>query len=438
MLDELPAPNLWSEIEARAVATQRLSNRTYPFALIGAVLLLLAMIWAVGPLGSGGAGVPVQTVSPAASTSPSPTPRPAAPGRWTATASMIQARHGHTATLLPDGRVLVAGGLGADTGLASAELYDPRTMSWTATGTMVQGRAWHSATLLTNGTVLVVGGTSVVGTAPGTDLELASAELYDPRTGSWTTTTSMAEARSGPAVVLLPDGRVLAAGGWGSTAPFGPKLASAEVYDPVSGTWTPTAPMGDARHGQVAALLPSGIVLVAGGYNDSVRLASAELYDPATGTWTPTGSLPEPFNTDTAILLATSHVLIAGGDVPSGPGAIGSAHAALYDPVTGTWTTTGPLYTPRLAHTATLLPDGRVLVSGGRVNGGPTAGTFASAELYDPVTGTWAASGDMTVTRSGQTATLLLDGQVLIAGGASGTEGDVLASAELFALLGGS
>jgi N-acetylneuraminic acid mutarotase len=248
----------------------------------------------------------------------------------------------------------------------------------------------------------------------------------------------MAEARSGPSVALLPDGRVLAAGGWGSTERFGPKLASAELYDPASGTWTPAAAMRDARHGSASILLPSGMVLVAGGYNDSARLASAELYDPATGTWNRTGNLPEPFGTDTVILMANGMVLIAGGDVPRGGGAIGSAHAAVYDPTSGTWTLTASMTTARLQPAAVLLPDGRALVSGGRVNGGPTSGTFASAELYDPVTATWRAIGNMTVARSGQTATLLLDGRVLMVGGVTGTVSEVLASAELFALVGGS
>lgn len=372
--------------------------------------------------------VPRAGVGPAASASPWPAAVATAPA-WTATGSMLEARAGHSATLLPDGRVLVAGGLVAGAGLASAELYDPRTGSWTATGSMIQGRAWHTATLLRNGTVLVTGGLSTASTTPGADIELASAELYDPRTGSWTAAGSMTEARSGPSVALLPDGRVLVAGGWASTEPFGPKLASSELFDPATGTWTATGNMTERRHGHSATLLPNGTVLVAGGY-DGGRSATAELYDPITGTWTSTGSLPEPFLGHAATLLPDGTVLVVGGDAPSGGGAVGWAHAAVYDPATGTWTVTGSMITPRLAHSATLLPDGRVLVSGGKAYGGPSAGLSRDAERYDLVAGTWTATGDMIRARAGHTATLLPDGRVLVAGGSS--DGMTNDSAELY------
>jgi len=238
------------------------------------------------------------------------------------------------------------------------------------------------------------------------------------------------EARSGPAVALLPDGRVLVAGGWGSTARFGPKLASSELFDAAARTWTTTGSMAEQRHGHSATVLPNGTVLVAGGY-DSVRSATAELYDPISGTWTSTGSLPEPFLGHSHVLLPNGTVLIAGGDVPSGPGAAGSAHAAVYDPAMGTWTMTGRMNTARLGQAASLLFDGHVLVSGGKVDGGLTAGTFASAERYDPATGTWTPVADIIAARSGHTSTLLPDGRVLVAGGADGN-GDPLASAELY------
>ena len=401
-------------------------SKLVPVGLILGVVAVVALLQIVPRTG----------VGPAASASPSAAAVATAPA-WTATGSMVTPREGHTATLLQDGRVLVAGGLVVDTGLASAELYDPRTGSWTATGSLIQGRAWHTATLLQNGTVLVTGGLSTASTTPGADIELASAELYDPRTGSWTAAGSMTEARSGPSVALLPDGRVLVTGGWASTEPFGPKLASSELFDPATGTWTATGSMTDRRHGHSATLLPNGTVLVAGGY-DSGRSASAELYDPITGTWTYTGSLPEPFLGHSDILLLNGTVLIAGGDVPSGPGAIGSAHAAVYDPDIGTWTATGSMNTARLAHAGTLLPDGRVLVSGGRFNGGRQSATYASVELYDPATRTWTAIADMTAARSGHTATMLPDGHLLVVGGVSDSAGHPLASAELLASTGGS
>jgi N-acetylneuraminic acid mutarotase len=238
----------------------------------------------------------------------------------------------------------------------------------------------------------------------------------------------MTEARSGGASTVLPNGRVLVAGGWGSTERFGPKLASAELYDPVTGTWTATGSMSATRHGHSATLLPSGMVLVAGGY-DVDRLASTELYDPVTGIWTASGRLPEPFLGHIAVQLPNGTVLIAGGDVPSGSGAVGSAHAAFYDPATRTWTMVASMHTPRLAHSAVLLPDGRVLVMGGQKIGSPYT-AFASAEVFDPAAGTWTAIPDMTQARSGHTATLLPDGRVLVASGFG--DGDTLASAELY------
>lgn len=365
---------------------------------------------------------------PSTSASASATPSQSAAPAWTATGSMIEARFSHTATLLADGRVLVAGGLSGGKGQASAELYDPRTGIWTATGSMLTGRGAHTAKLLGDGTVLVIGGISVTG-GPGADIELASAELYDPGTGSWTATGSMAVARARGASTVLPDGRVLVAGGWGSTERFGPKLASAELYDPFTGAWTATGSMTQARDGHSVTVLPDGMVLVAGGYVNA-RLASAELYHPVSGIWTATGSLPEPFLGHTDLLLPNGTVLIAGGDVPSGPGALASAHAALYDPATGTWTAIASMGTPRLELSGVLLPDGRVLVMGGQVSGGPDPAPIGSAEVYDPATQTWMAIAEMSQARSRHTATLLPDGRVLVAGG--GARGDALASAELY------
>jgi N-acetylneuraminic acid mutarotase len=243
----------------------------------------------------------------------------------------------------------------------------------------------------------------------------------------------MTEARHAPAV-LLSDGRVLVAGGWGAGQIFGPKLASAELYDPVTGTWTATGSMAQRRDGHSATVLANGTVLVAGGY-DYDRFASAELYAPATGTWAITGRLPEPFGPDTAVLLLDGRVLLAGGDVPYGPGAAASDHSALYDVATGTWTLGQPMTQPRLAGAGVLLADGRVLVMGGRQDGLPTTATFSSAEVYDPVTGTWSVTAAMTAARSGASATLLLDGRVLVVGGVDDRgQGEPLASAELYAL----
>lgn len=354
--------------------------------------------------------IPPSSVAPSQSLQPVPPTAPAALGTWAGTGNMITPTYLARAILLSDGTVLVAGGSVGTEVRSSAERFDPVSGSWTATGRMHQARAGHSATLLPNGTVLVAGGYLTSRTQP--EQMLASAELYDPAAGTWTLTGDMNQARAGHTATPLPDGRVLVAGGPGNTA---------ELFDPVTGTWAAIADMTDARAGHTATLLPDGRVLMAGG-------TSAELYDPITDSWTATGDLNEGYYGHTATLLANGLVLIAGGDVPRGPGARAWPHAALYDPALGTWTVTASMITPRLVFAATLLPDGRVLVTGGRENGAGNSPLIGEAELYDPATGTWTATASMRQARSGHTATLLPDGRVLVSGG----DGALSISAEIY------
>jgi hypothetical protein len=337
-------------------------------------------------------------------------------GTWTPTGS-----HAHagfivqTATLLPQGKVLVAGSYPVViyhpyphvSYVASAELYDPASGTWAVTGIPVTGISSHTATLLPSGEVLVAG---------------ASAELYDPASGTWSATGSFGTARDDYTMTLLPNGKVLVSGGFNSVA-----LASAELYDPARGTWNATGSLHTARHFHTATLLPNGKVLVAGGADvGGIPLASAELYDPASGTWTTTGSLATARFLHTETLLPNGKVFVAGGeDLLPYPQA--STRAELYDPVSGTWTTTGSLNTARsYGDTATLLPNGKVLVAGGT----NSTGRLASAELYDPASGTWAGTGSLVTARSDHTAALLPDGNVLVGGG-FGSSGP-LASAELY------
>ena len=386
-LDSLRAPDLWSEVEARAMAGERKRVRSQPWALIAVVLLLGLLVGGIVLVGSG-------------------ILRPARPSVWTVTGSMVEPRVRHTATLLPDGRVLAVGG-GQFNGffdLASAELYDPITGAWSATGTMAEVRWGHTATLLPDGTVLVAGG-EISGNSPA----LASAELYDPRSGTWSSVGAMIEARRSHTATLLPSGRVLVAGGYNADG----ELASAELYDPATKSWTATGAMLTGHLVHTATLLQNGTVLVAGGGDGfGSVLASAELYDPDTGSWSPTGALSGARGGQTATLLHDGRVLVAGGVFGSQPVFDALATAEVYDPAAGVWSTAASMHTDRQYLTATLLPDGTVLVTGGTRN----AENKATAEVYDPARDTWRAIADMHDARAGHSATLLPNGNVLVAG----------------------
>lgn len=347
----------------------------------------------------------------------------AANGTFSPTGSMITARGNHTATVLPDGRVLIAGGLDRHKEpIASAELYDPKTGTFSATASMASARAYHSATLLANCRALIAGGRD--GSA-----SLASAELYDPKTGTFTPTGSMSTGLANHTATLLSDGRILLAGGFDGSTSW---LASAELYDPANGSFHRPGSMTTGRNGDTATLLSDGRVLVTGGAQGPTPVgpkplispapASAELYDPATGTFRSTGSMSIARGSHTATLLADGRVLIAGGP---------NASAEIYDPKSGAFSPAGSMTTARGGQTATTLSDGLILMAGGSQgpSGPPTP--IVSAELYDPRSGGFGSTTSMSVARANHTATLLPDGRVLIAGGEDASV-STLDSAELF------
>lgn len=285
------------------------------------------------------------------------------------------------------------------------------------TGSFAKMYSYSTATLLPSGKVLVTGG--------------YSAELYDPASRTWTPTGSPNEPRvGGHTATLLANGKVLVAGGI-SGAFF--ETRSAELYDPATGIWTPTGSLTYGRYGHTATLLPDGTVLVVGGFQQSsyhppLPLPVAELYDPIAGTWSTTGSLATARGSHTATLLPNGKVLVAGGKSVT----YSLASAELYDPATGIWTETGGLANARHYHTATLLGNGKVLVVSG-INYSSSSGSsyLASAELYDPQSGTWTPAGTLGSNWFFPTATLLSTGKVLVVGGVDGT-GRSLASAELY------
>jgi WD40 repeat protein len=332
-------------------------------------------------------------------------------GSWIDDASMAHAIEGFTATLLNDGRVLVTGG-SSGTIVALCELYDPSTGAWTPTGGMTEARYSFITVRLPDGTVLAAGGWNSTSTA-----SLRSAEIYDPSTESWTRVGPMVEARAGFTATLLPNGMVLVVGGIkdrGSTQGVAPN-GSAELYDPSSRSWTATGSVLVPRDGFTATLLPSGRVLVAGG-NTSLSepaTAIAELYDPNTGSWARTGTMLEARVAAAAALLPDGEVLVAGGHSGSGLHNSALSSAERYSPASGSWTTTGSMEGPDALMAATLLPDGRVLVTGGFEN--DVLGV--RPELYDPIGRSWTSAGIGSTRRTMPTATLMLDGKVLVAGG---------------------
>lgn len=344
---------------------------------------------------------------------------------WAPTGSMTTPRSDQAAALLPNGKLLVAGGCNGyfcGTILSSAELYDPRLSTWTATGAMSSGRNYPTATLLPNGRVLVTSG------------GVGSSELYDPSSGAFTSTSAMSDALIFDTATLLSGGLVLVAGGCCVNH------NGAELYDPATNRWTATGAMNDARSRHSATALPNGLVLVAGGQGDvcsslggCASVATAELYNPATGAWTTTGSMNTARDGQTATLLPNGHVLVAGGETCIYNGntvtCTALATAELYDPSSGTWTPTGAMTTARNGQQAALLPDGDVLVAGGEIcvnnNGIVTCTMLATAELYDPSSGTWTAAAPMMTARNGYTLSsatsftlsALPTAQVLAAGG---------------------
>ena len=301
--------------------------------------------------------------------------------------------------------------------LAVATLTPSRTGALAATGIPVAARFSHTATLLANGKVLVAGGLARNG------VWLDSTEVWDPVSERFSPGSRMSSRRAGATATLLPSGQVLIAGGGDGSAK---NLATAELYDPLTQSFMRTGDMTVPRSHAVAVLLQSGKVLIAGGNaaGDNEELASAEIYDPETGKFMATGAMHVPRSYTTAVALNDGRVLIAGG-LSGGeyPNHRVEASAEIYDPVRQRFVLTGSMAARRYKQGSALLPDGRVLVAGGSDEDG-RQNRYSSTEIFDPQTGRFSAGPDMKFHRykllSG--VATLNDGRVLVAGGAEQPE----------------
>ncbi len=351
--------------------------------------------------------------------------------RWTTTGSMGTARFEHTLSLLSTGKALAAGGrstTSGTTGLTTAELYDPTSGTWSPTGSMAHGRRLHSMTQLgsssnstTSGKVLVAGGIS------GTT-STNSAELYSPSAGTWVAAGNLDTPRHAHTATLLADGRVLAAGGLNGTT----MLTTAALYNPASsaGSWVattgPVPPTGIKNH--TATLIQTtntqlnNHVLLVGGNNGSSTVSAVYLFDPVQNAFSTLASIPSSREQHTAVTLASSNgkILVAGGK----NGSTVLASAIVFDPgfSNGSWSSAGTMNSPRVGHTMTLLPSSIVANGQLLVAGGSSTGsdTLSSAELFSG-TSTWTTTPAMPGPLQGQQAVLLGGNMVLVAGGLSST-----------------
>jgi N-acetylneuraminic acid mutarotase len=297
-----------------------------------------------------------------------------ATGVWQTTGSMNEARRGHAAVVLGDGRVLVAGGIAGGDLLSSVEIYDPATARWTTVAPMTTPRLGHTLTLLANGNVLATGGTSA-DTASGagggqTIRPDATAEIYNVQANKWTKTEGgMSTPRFEHSATLLDDGRVLIAGGQGPPiSGNSAALATTEIYDPAVDSFRKSNDMSDARFNHTAVKLPDRTVMVvggAGGTNGDTSLATAEVFNPADGRWTPAGALTNSRTGHSAVVFNDGRVLVAGGESVTRGARRSLNSAEIFNLERREWQSAGNMNCARSEAGATVLGDGTAIVVAG-------------------------------------------------------------------------
>jgi len=354
-----------------------------------------------------------------------PDTKPRPPARWDTVAPLAQGRMWHTLTALDDGTLLAAGGMISTSGyqgLKSAERYDPKSNKWTAAGEMSQAHFRHRAVRLKDGRVLVIGG---CGTSWDNSCMIGvGADLYDPKTNSWSKANAMLVSRLLHAATRLLDGRVLVLGGHDNLGVH----TSLEIYDPQAGTWgSPAATLSTARLSATATTLPNGKVAIIGGSDDTKALASIEVFDPATGAITKVAAtLKQARFSHTATLLNDGRVLVVGGACMVLKTDVCTVDSVeIYDPATDKTATAGSVGKEYWAHTATLLLDGRVLAAGGEF------GNRLVPMLYTPAGGgSWSQTASLKMGRYHHAAALTGE-QVVVAGGWDKDDNE-LASVEIY------
>lgn len=325
----------------------------------------------------------------------------------------------HTATVLPNGLILLAGGTNGPNILRTAELFDPGVPEFTDTlSPMHDARDLHTATLLPNGRVLMAGGFTTNATSTGST---STSEIYYPDTNLFLQAAPMISSRSNHTAVLLPDGNVLAAGGFGDNDVI---TATTEIYYSTAGFWRAAPSMPTARTLHTATLLNDGRVVVAGGLNSGGVLSSVHAFNTLTGTWAALAAMPIALHSHSATRLFDGRILVAGGNNGLGEQDV----SMIYDPSANTWTNTvliatSALTMPRFGHNSTLLPNGNVMISGGTQRFGQITDII---EVFHSPIGAWADHGRFsTVRRAYHTMTLAPDGRLYALGGSDGTIGGV-------------